>query len=591
MYLSVTIIIIFLCLLLALITCSTYLYYRLKISRFDRSHLQALVDSIPDLTWVKDKNSRFLMVNRQFSKEFNLPIKEIIGKDDALLSHSSDASDYQKDDLWVMEHNKIMQREEPHTHENGSTTWAEIIKVPVVGIDGLVKGTAGMARDITARKKAEADIYYLAHHDVLTHLPNRLLLASWVKEQLPILHKNQQPMLFMFIDLDNFKVINDTIGHTVGDYILVELAARIQQFVAHNGMAARIGGDEFVICLPNKNAKQSKEFGESIKKMIAQPILYQELVFELTMSIGTSTFPQDGEDCWTLVKHADIAMYHAKNSGKNKTSCFSQALADKSISRMTMERRMADALNNEEFSVVYQPKVDIKTHKIIGFEALLRWQDSMTGQWYSPADFIPIAESSGLILKLGIWVVEKVLQQLNDWRDLPFIVPIAINVSAQQIHQKNLTMQIQSLMKKYRIKGQWLEFELTENVTMDNSELVIQNLNNIRNMGINISIDDFGTGYSNLAYLSKFPLNTLKIDRSFIQDIDQQLDNKKITKAIIDMAKSLQLNVIAEGVENTAELAIIKGLNVDQVQGYLFDKPLTAEAACKKISTAFTYQL
>lgn len=284
-------------------------------------------------------------------------------------------------------------------------------------------------------------------------------------------------------------------------------------------------------------------------------------------------------------------MYHAKNSGKNRIATYSQELAHKSISRMTMEKRMGEAFENNEFSLLYQPKVDIKTQKIIGFEALLRWQDSVSGEQYSPADFIPIAESSGLILKLGFWVLEQVLKQLDEWRSLPFIAPIAVNVSAQQIHQKNLATQVLKLVEKYQIKGEWLELELTENVTMDNSDLVIKNLNEIRSEGIKISIDDFGTGYSNLAYLTKFPLDTLKIDKSFIQDIDVQPDKKKITRAIIDMAKNLQLNLIAEGIETVAELEIVKGFNVEQAQGYLFDKPLTAECVREKISKPFTYDV
>ncbi|PKF63426.1 diguanylate cyclase [Psychromonas sp. psych-6C06] len=589
MQISVTIIIVFLIILLALIIGVYALLRRLKSSMFDRSHLQALVDSIPDLTWVKDEQSRFLMVNRQFSKEFNLPIDKIIGKDDSFLSPDADASDYKADDRWVIENNAIIKREEPNTHENGLTTWAEIIKVPVVGADGHVKGTAGMARDITARKKAEEKIYYLAHHDVLTHLPNRLLLESWVKEKLPTLHALQQNMLFIFIDLDNFKVINDTLGHAVGDHILIELANRLELFASQHGMVSRIGGDEFVICLPDHGVNQISNIGKQIKRLIADPILYKELVFELTMSLGASTFPDDGEDCWTLVKNADIAMYHAKKSGKNSIATYSSELAKKSISRMTMEKRMREAFDNKEFSLVYQPKVDIQAEKIVGFEALLRWQDSVTGEFYSPVDFIPIAEGSGLILKLGFWVIEQVLQQLQEWRNLPFVVPIAVNMSAQQIHQKALAKQIITLLKKYHIPGHWLELELTESVTMDNSERVIKNLNEIREQGIKISIDDFGTGYSNLAYLSKFPLDTLKIDKSFIQDIDTQADKKKITTAIVDMAKSLKLTLIAEGVETESELMIVKMLKVEQVQGYLFDKPLLTIDAKQRITTEHRY--
>lgn len=570
--------------------CLLVLGRKLTSSKVERSHLQALVDSIPDLTWVKDKQLRFLMVNKKFSEKFHCSIEEILGQKDDFLSPSKDALSYQKEDQWVMDNNKILRKEEPNIDENGNETWAEIIKVPVIGANNTVIGTAGIARDITLQKNSQKYIHYLAHHDVLTRLPNRLQLEEWVKLQIETI-ASQQQIQFFFIDLDNFKIINDTIGHIVGDYILIELAKRLLQFASGRGLASRIGGDEFVICLNNCDKSEVKTLGGELKKMIAEPILYQELEFEVTMSIGVATFPDDGDECWSLVKNADIAMYHAKHSGKNRIVSYTFQLAESSINRMTIETRIKNALLNDEFSIVYQPKVNLNSLKLIGFEALLRWQDNTTKKYCPPSEFIPIAESSSLILKIGNWVLEAVLKQIILWKDLANLKPIAINISAQQIHQKSFADQILTQLDNYQIAGELLELELTENVTMENSDLVMENLRKLRNAGIKISIDDFGTGYSNLAYLSKFPLDTLKIDRSFIHQIDLLPNKMKITRAIIEMARSLQLNIIAEGVETAQELQVMQYLRVDQIQGYYFDKPLSAQQAELKMRSNITYKI
>lgn len=545
--------------------------------KLHRSHLQALVDSIPDLTWVKDRNSRFLMVNRQFSKAFGLPIEEILGKTDMDLSEKQQAQQYLDDDQLVISTQQTIQREEKISGEAGQESWAETIKVPVFNSDGGVVGTAGMARDISDRKRAEKHISHLAHHDNLTNLPNRRLLEKRMKRYLLNHDPELDNLVVMFLDLDNFKVINDTINHHVGDAILIEVADRLRGLLRGDDTVARFGGDEFVVVLPYTTAQQGMQIAEKLRERLLVPIEYEAMSFEITFSLGLAQYPENGTEYWALVQNADLAMYHSKQSGKNRCTLFSRKLADNSIQRMTLDGRMKDALSNGDFSLNYQPKVDISSGELMGFEALLRWFDSESQSWISPVEFIPAAEQSNFILTLGEWVIETAMNQLEAWNAKGFVTSVAINVSAVQIHQGRLVQVLKDKLAQHNVAGEQVELELTESIIMENSNVIIGNLNQIRALGVSISIDDFGTGYSNLAYLSRFPVNTLKIDRDFVQKINERDEAQRIAQAIVEMAKSLKLDLIAEGVETAEELEVMKALGLRWVQGYLFDKPLTVD--------------
>jgi len=540
----------------------------------ERSRVQALVDSIPDLTWIKDCDSKFLMVNRQFSRVFGVPAEDIVGKTDMDLSDEEQAKRYMADDQLVMTTRDVLHREERITGPGGFESWAETVKVPVIGPRDEVVGTAGIARDISERKLNEKKMRHLAHHDALTDLPNRVLLEMQVKFSLDDHDPLTDQMLVMFIDLDNFKIINDTINHNVGDQVLIELATRLSRVVRKEDIVARIGGDEFVLVFPFTHADQAEELAAKVQSALSKPIAIEDMFFETTMSIGISCYPRDGEDCWTLVQHADMAMYHAKQSGKNQAAIFSRQLADHSIRKMTIDSRIEDALVKNEFEVFYQPKVDLISWQIIGVEALMRWQDNVTKHWLLPEEFIPAAERSGFIVKLGEWLIDEVARQLAQWQREGIALPVSINISAAQIHQNRINDSLKDGLAQYGVDGRLLELELTERVVMENADSIIANLGSLSDQGITVSIDDFGTGYSNLAFLSRFPISSLKIDRSFVHNIDSEKERRQVAGTIVEMAKSMELKVIAEGVEREEELSTLLALGVDVAQGFLFDRPL-----------------
>lgn len=582
--------ILFIAVIIALVARNHHLKQLLNQSKVERSHIQALVDSIPDLTWVKDKNSRFLMVNQQFSRVFGMSTQDILGKTDADLSEPDVAKRYMADDELVMRTKEVLQREERVASPGGHETWAETVKVPVIGPRGDVVGTAGIARDISERKRNERQMRHLAHHDALTDLPNRVLLELKVKKILGSHEAEHDSLVVLFIDLDNFKIINDTVSHSIGDQVLIELANRLRKVARKDDIVARIGGDEFVVVLPFTNLESGKLFIEKLQAELTKSVHIENMSFDATLSIGVSCYPENGTDCWSLIQNADLAMYHAKHTGKNQVAVFTQFLADRSIQAMTLETRLSDALSKHEFEIYYQPKISTQTWKIVGVEALLRWNDHVTGTVLLPDEFIPTAERSGLILKLGEWLINDALRQLAAWREQGIEIPMSINISAVQMHQNRMTDNIKRGLARHGLPGNLLELELTESVVMENSEKIINNLENIRDQGISISIDDFGTGYSNLAYLSRFPLTCLKIDRIFVQNIHEEKHHVQVASAIVEMAKSMELSVVAEGVESVEELKILNSLGVDLVQGYLFEKPLPVAEVTPKLLNNPSYK-
>lgn len=558
----------------------------LRLERADR-HMQALMDAIPELTWVKDTQSRFLFVNAQFGKIFDRPVRSILGMTDYELSSPEIAAAYIADDQLVLTSGQPLHREEMVAAEGGRDVWAETIKVPLFDDQGVVIGTAGISRDITERKRAELMLRHMAHHDYLTNLANRPALAASFDSILQQAQLTNQCIALFFIDLDNFKDLNDARGHEVGDAILKQIAERLEGLIGPGDALGRFGGDEFVVVLgqqPNRLA--AVRAGQQLRHIFAIPVTHNQMEFEVSCSIGMSTFPEDGGDYDTLVRNADMAMFYAKTHGKNRLVEFNTRMGQDNLRRIGIEQHLKDAIRRNEFSLHYQPKIAAVTHEMVGMEVLLRWHNEELGS-VPPTQFIPIAEQSHLILEIGDWVLEKAMQQNLAWQrqGLP-LLPMAVNLSALQVHQHDFVSKLVSRMARLDYPASRLELELTEGVVMEGATPVRRCFEQLRTLGVKISIDDFGTGYSNLGYLSRFPLDILKIDRSFVTNIHQQQDNQQIVRAIVQLARSLSLPLVAEGVETEEELAFVEDLGVEVVQGYYFSRPLPADELLQYLERA-----
>ena len=544
----------------------------------DGRHMRALFDSIPDLTWIKDTQSRFLFVNAQFGKVFNRDPQSLLGLTDFDLSNEEQAKGYIADDKQVMVSQALLRREEIITSADGEEAWAETIKVPVFDSRGKVVGSVGMARDISERKRAEQMMRHLAHHDYLTNLPNRPAFEAGFADILQRAKALRQGVALFFIDLDNFKNINDILGHNIGDGLLKLVAERLQQFTGPFDALGRFGGDEFVVVLGQQaNRLSAIRAGQQLRRLFEQPLTLFDVEYNISCSIGMSTYPEDGDEFDSLIRNADMAMYHAKSHGKSQIAEFNARMGQETLRRMSIEQRLKNALKRDEFRLDYQPKMARETHEVVGMEALLRWNNPELGS-VSPVCFIPVAEQSRLILEIGDWVLEQAMLQNQSWQQQGFrMLPIAVNLSAIQVHQHDFVRHLISKMARLGYPGARLELELTESLIMEGAIPVRHYFEELRELGVKISIDDFGTGYSNLGYLSRFPLDTLKIDRSFITNIHEQEGNQQIVKAIVQLARSLNLSLVAEGVERAEELAYVESLGIEEVQGYFFAKPMSAE--------------
>ncbi len=455
----------------------------------------------------------------------------------------------------------------------GNQKWVRLIVSPVIE-DNKVIHIHGSIQDITEKKQSEAYIENLAHFDQLTGLPNRVMLYDRVAYLLGMAQRSNQPLAVMFLDLDHFKNINDTLGHTIGDYILIEMAKRIKATVRDEDTVSRLGGDEFIMLFPNTDANSAMHIATKLITEISKPSMIENNELTITPSIGIAIYPNDGEDFETLLKNADTAMYKVKSDSRNNFHFFTQEMQFNSARNLQLENALRHALARNEFEVYYQPQISISDGHVIGAEALLRWHHPELGM-ISPAEFIPIAESSGQIIEIGEWVLRTAIQQTKAWMDEGFApMIIAVNLSAVQFRQQNLLTLVTEILEEVQLPHEYLELELTEAVTMDDPESVIGVMNRFHEQGIRMSIDDFGTGYSSLSYLKQFKIYKLKIDQSFICDISEDPDDRAIVSAIIDMAHNLGLITIAEGVETVEQLAFLRLHGCNEVQGYYFSKPL-----------------
>lgn len=454
---------------------------------------------------------------------------------------------------------------------------------------GRVQTVAGTLQDITERRRAEEQIRYLAYYDTLTGLPNRQAFTRDLKKALEIAKRHHRLLAVIVLDLDNFKRINDTLGHAMGDFLLKAVAERLvngircADYVARNlseldTSVARLGGDEFTMLLTEvQHIRDAESVAQRLRKIVSRPLNMAGNDMVVTPSMGIAVFPHDGQDADQLLKNADMAMYHAKDSGRNIHQFYSESMNARALERLNLESRLRKALEQEEFLLYYQPQLDLKSHQITGVEALIRWQNPKMGL-VSPADFIPLAEETGLIVAIGEWALYTACAQVKAWLNagLPPL-EMAVNLSSVQFRQSNLTVTIEQALSSVNLDPRHLKLELTESIIMHQAQNTIAMLHQFKEMGVGLSVDDFGTGYSSLSYLKRFPLDTLKVDRSFINDITSNPDDAAITNAIIAMAHSLNLGVVAEGVETQPQLEFLRAHGCDTIQGYLLSKPLPAE--------------
>jgi diguanylate cyclase (GGDEF)-like protein/PAS domain S-box-containing protein len=433
----------------------------------------------------------------------------------------------------------------------------------------------GTVEAITERKLYEAEIRHQATHDALTGLPNRTMLHNHLQRAIQIPRQKSALTAVVFVDLDQFKYINDSLGHQIGDELLKTVAQRLVSCVRDSDMVARQGGDEFVLVLENQADENSiTEVMQRILTAVAKPWRAGDREFHITSSIGISRYPTDGRDVETLLKNADSAMYKAKERGRNNFQFFARWMDTQVSNRLEMLVSLRQALDKDEFKLFYQPKVSIADGSIIGAEALIRWQSPEQGM-VAPDRFIPFAEEAGLIVPIGEWVLRTACAQNKAWQEAGLLqIPVAVNLSPRQLDQ-SLPDFVRKVLTESALSAQWLELEITENVVMKDAEKTVATLNALKQLGLKISVDDFGTGYSSLSYLRRFPVDALKIDKSFVRDIARDADSAAIVKAVISLAHILNLRVIAEGVEDHEQYNFLRQNGCDEVQGYYFGKPMS----------------
>ncbi|KXB28939.1 hypothetical protein AT959_19105 [Dechloromonas denitrificans] len=528
---------------------------------------------------ITDAQSRILAVNPAFCAITGYAVEEVIGQTPAILNSGRQGPEFYRQ-MWaeLLEygqwHGEIWNR-----RKDGGI-YPEWLSLAAVREDGeAVSHYIGVFTDISERKQNEARIQHLAHHDALTGLPNRLLLEDRIAQAIVKARRSKLPAAVVFVDLDRFKNINDTLGHEIGDHLLIQAAQRGLAVLRETDTLSRLGGDEFVVVLPE--LEQVQDAMHVTRKLLAamgQPYLLAGHALTVTGSAGIVLCPDDGVTVSELLRKADAAMYRAKDEGRNTARFYAPDINRASLGELLLENDLRGALERGELSMHYQPKVDAATSRLIGAEALMRWQHPEHGP-ISPVRFIPLAEESGLIGGLGQWAIHDVCRQQRAWLDagLP-VVPVAVNISAHQFAQQDVPKLVAEALARHRLAPDLLTLELTESLLMRNAGRAVEVLHELRAMQIDVAIDDFGTGYSSLSYLNQFPLQALKIDRAFVCEIGEEGASGKLASAMIAMAHQLDLSVIAEGVETEAQRDYLRAHGCDQFQGFLFGRPQAAEA-------------
>ncbi|MFB3162435.1 EAL domain-containing protein [Neobacillus sp. 179-J 1A1 HS] len=539
-----------------------------------------IIDLNPSYIYAKSQDGKYTVTNQAYGVLFGVNSEDLIGNHE--MDYNPDL-DMAKQNVYI-DYEVLTTLAEKHIPENeiidaqGNKRWIQTVKLPIVSSGD--KQVLTVATDITQRKINEKRREWEALHDPLTGLPNRRAFHQDLNEKMKTAALNNENVAVIFLDLDRFKIINDTLNHENGDLLLKKVAERLSNAEdkrVTDFSVYRLGGDEFTFILSRVTKDETTIFLKRVLNIFKKSFILKDHELYVTSSLGISMYPTDGDQPDVLIKNADIAMYCSKESGRNSYSFFTQEMNHDYQKKMVLEKALRKALHSNELKIVYQPKMDIETNSITGMEALVRWDSSELGM-VSPTEFIPLAEETGIILPLGEWVLKSACLQNKIWQDMGYTpIPVSVNISMRQFYDDNFVESVMNILKETNLGAHYLDLEITESISMTNINSVICRLNDLKAMGISISIDDFGTGYSSLSYLKKFPINSLKIDRSFVKDITSNSENRAIVKTIISMANNLNLDVIAEGVETEEELLFLKSNGCLVVQGYLLSPPLSGE--------------
>jgi diguanylate cyclase (GGDEF)-like protein/PAS domain S-box-containing protein len=538
---------------------------------------RSLTELSSDWYWEMDADLRFTYVSEGIRKVRGVGPESLIGKrrwetdrvggDDEMANHRATLEAHLPFRDFVL----------ARSTADGRVTYVSHSGKPIIDDKGNFRGYRGVARDITARVRAEEELARMAHYDALTGLPNRALLQGRLKRAMARADRGGTLLAVIFLDLDQFKEINDSLGHAVGDAVLKETALRLESCLRSTDTVARLGGDEFTILLEDlRSADEIARVADKLLRVIAEPadIAGQEL--HLSTSIGVTVYPLHDHDTDTLLRNADLAMYHAKQEGRNNVQFYSHDMSERTEKRVDLLGRLRGVIARNELQLHYQPQVDVRSGSILGVEALLRWNDPERGL-VPPMQFIPLAEETGLIMPIGEWVLREACSQAKRWLGAglgPLLM--AVNLSPRQFRQKNLVQMVAGILAETGLPPECLELEITESTMMHRAEEAAAGLRDLHALGVQISLDDFGTGYSSLAYLHRFPVHTLKVDQSFVRDIRSDRDDAAIVSTVISLARQLKLKSLAEGVETKEQLAFLRTRGCDSYQGYLFCRPRPA---------------
>jgi diguanylate cyclase (GGDEF)-like protein/PAS domain S-box-containing protein len=539
--------------------------------------LSSALEQTADSVMVTDRDGFIEFVNPAFEAVTGFAPEEVLGKTPAILRSGRHDEDFYEH-LWeTILAGDVFQEVFVNRRKDGTLFYEEKTITPLKDGQGRVSHFVSTGKDISERMQTQERLQFLAHHDVLTELPNRALFTDRLEHALARSRGREYVVAVLFLDLDRFKIINDTLGHDFGDQALRALSGRLRTCVREGDTVARLGGDEFAVIIEDvQSADNVAPVAYKILEALSKPLDLEGRELFVTTSIGISLFPSDGDDARTLLRHADIAMYKAKELGRNTYRFYAEDMSVQALERLSVETNLRRALEREEFVLHYQPQVDLRTGSMVGVEALLRWQHPERGL-VPPREFIPVLEETGLILPVGEWVLRTACSQARGWTKDGPLQRLAVNLSSRQFHAPGMLQMVVQILDETGMDSRNLELEITESILVQHSQEIMDTFQALADLGIRVAIDDFGTGYSSLSYLKRFSIDTLKIDRAFIRDITEDPDDAAIVQAIIAMAKRLNIQVVAEGVETERQLAFLGEQGCAMVQGFLFSKPVPAD--------------